>query len=198
MLSKKITSVAIGFFISMIIGFSAASANAAVVTLDFNGIPTNDAVADFYNGGTSLPSLASGTDYGVSFVVGNGSRPGTISSPGLVRQFIANVPGGFDTEITLDFVNVPIGSRIKIFDDLNLGGTQLFSQDYFISGATATATFAGLGKSIVIEHFSSGPEFDNLHFENLIQEAAVPEPSTFGLAALGLAGLGLVAWRRKK
>jgi hypothetical protein len=187
----------------MSIGLSAVVANAANVTLDFTGIPVGNSVGNYYNGGSSVPGPATGTNYGVAFLVGDASRPGVVTSAGRVNQFIANAAGGFDTGISLDFVNGGVGFRIRIYDTIQttsspLVGSQLFTQDYNLNSPfTATPTFSGIGKSVIVEHFTGGLEFDNLQFTNLFQEAAVPEPSTLALAALGLAGLGLVAWRRR-
>ncbi|MCE5278678.1 MAG: PEP-CTERM sorting domain-containing protein [Planctomycetaceae bacterium] len=166
-------------------GLLTAPVGAAVITLDFNGIPAGTAVGEYYNG-------VGGPDYDISFVVGNGSRPGTVRDGG-VRQFIANMPNGFDTEITLDFVSVPVGSAITIYSDVDMGGTVLFTQGWGMGSGTAVATFSGTGKSIQVSHWSGEPVFDNLHFSN-INMANIPEPATMSLLAIG----GLAALIRRK
>ncbi|MCE5328704.1 MAG: PEP-CTERM sorting domain-containing protein [Planctomycetaceae bacterium] len=169
-----------------LLSLAAAPASAAAITLDFEGIAVGTAVGEYYNG-------VGGPDYDISFVVGNGGRPGTIRSGGVVRQFIANIPNGFDTGITLDFVAVPVGSAISIYSDVDMGGTVLFTQGWSDTIGTVTASFSGTGKSIQVSHWSGEPTFDNLHFSNL-NIADVPEPATMSLLAIG----GLAALIRRK
>lgn len=56
---------------TLLLAATAISLSASTVTLDFEGVGNNNAVADYYNGGvvyvTQGPSLTAGANYGVDF-----------------------------------------------------------------------------------------------------------------------------------
>lgn len=147
-----------------------ASASAAVITLDFEGVaPTypssNDTlVQDFYNGGTSS-SGTSGTNYGVAFSdnalavclntqttsCSNGSRGGEgnpNSQLGALffltgSETFMNVAAGFDTGFSFFYSAINQGGSVSVFDGLNGTGNLLAS----ISLGTTSSNCTGYGAS---------------------------------------------------
>ncbi|MEC7256782.1 MAG: VPLPA-CTERM sorting domain-containing protein, partial [Pseudomonadota bacterium] len=145
-----------------------ASASAAVITLDFEGVaPTyphsnNTLVQDFYNGGTSS-SGTSGTNYGVAFSdnalavclntqttsCSNGSRGGEgnpNSQLGALffltgSETFMNVAAGFDTGFSFFYSAINQGGSVSVFDGLNGTGNLLAS----ISLGTTSSNCTGYG-----------------------------------------------------
>ena len=144
--------------LSMIIGAaallaSASAADAAVVTLTFEGLSSDYPytgsnpvlIQDFYNGGTSSDGTR-GPNYGIGFssnaaglclnsisiTCSNASRGG-LGDPGSQREalfyatgdeLIINVPGGF-TSLSFLHTNVNIFRTVRIFDDIEGRGTRI-------------------------------------------------------------------------
>jgi hypothetical protein len=131
-------------------GFSGA-ANAAVISLDFEGInatyPSGYAfIGGFYNGGTSSDGT-SGTNFGIEFtdnaqaiclntlgvVCSNTSRGGIPGSTlgGLFflsgAQTFMNVAKGFDTGFSFNYTAINNPGSISVYDDLNGSGNLLAS-----------------------------------------------------------------------
>jgi hypothetical protein len=132
--------------------FGAASANAAVITLDFEGIApypygngSDVYIQNFYNGGTSSIGT-SGTNYGIGFssnslliclnstsvVCSNTSRGGLAptSSEGSLfflsgNEAIMNVAAGFDTGFSFNYVSYSYTGSVSVFDGLNGTGNLL-------------------------------------------------------------------------
>ncbi|MDM7953739.1 MAG: hypothetical protein QUV07_11075 [Cyanobium sp. CZS 25K] len=133
------------------LGFGAASADAAVVHLDFEDInatyPSGYAsILDFYNGGTSSDGT-SGTNYGISFgdnalaiclntlgtSCSNTSRGGlgdpTSQLGGLFflsgSETFLNYAAGFDTGFSFNYVSLNFSGSVNVYDDLNGAGNIL-------------------------------------------------------------------------
>lgn len=128
------------------------SANAAIVTLDFENINpsypsgNNTQILDFYNGGLSSVSTT-GTNYGVSFgdnalalclntlagSCSNGSRGGigepTSQQGGLFflsgSETYLNYAAGFDTGFSFNYVSLSFSGSVSVYDGLNGSGTVL-------------------------------------------------------------------------
>jgi hypothetical protein len=173
--------------------------------LTFEGLNQGQQVANFYNGG--------GSNVGVSFTAnayalthGNygGGEPtaptvmaltdltGTTGSPITVTM---NVPGGFDTAMSLYYTAIDQTSqKVDIWSGLNGTGTKLAtlplpatmasSPGVFSPFVQDSITFSGIAQSAVF----SGPDnqilFDNIATGSL---ALVPEPPAWILFAAGIA-----------
>lgn len=129
----------------------AASANAAVVSLDFEGInatyPSGFAfIREFYNGGTSSDGTT-GTNYGISFSANaqaiclnsttvrcsNTSRGG-LGDPDSQRgalfflsgtETYLNYAAGFDTGFSFNYVSLNFSGNVEVYDGLNGTGNLL-------------------------------------------------------------------------
>jgi len=147
--------------------FSAASAHAAVITLNFEGVAphpsgNNVLVNDFYNGGTSSAGL-SGPNLGVQFngdvlllclntadVSCSNTSKGGLGVAGsdkgaiffLSGNPIMNVAAGFDTGFSGVF-SAPFtpGTTVKVWSDVNAGGSLLAS----LTLGTTTAGGCNIG-----------------------------------------------------
>lgn len=137
------------------LGIGATSAQAAIVSLDFEGVnatyPSGFAqVLEFYNGGTSSDGT-SGTNYGVSFgsnalaiclnsldvVCSNTSRGGQglpTSQRGALfflngDETFLNFAAGFDTGFSFNYVSVSFSGSVSVYDGLNGTGNLLATVD---------------------------------------------------------------------
>lgn len=133
----------------------AGAAQAAVVTLNFEGInatyPSGYAnIQEFYNGGTSSDGTT-GTNYGISFGsnalaiclnttsdnCSNTSRGGLgdpTSQKGALffldgSQTFMNVAAGFDTGFSFNYVSLNYSGSVGVYDGLNGTGNLLASLD---------------------------------------------------------------------
>ena len=129
----------------------AASANAAVVSLDFEGInatyPSGYAfIREFYNGGTSSDGTT-GTNYGISFsanaqaiclnsttVVCSNTSRGGLGDPDSQRgalfflsgtETYLNYAAGFDTGFSFNYVSLNFSGDVEVYDGLNGTGSIL-------------------------------------------------------------------------
>lgn len=134
-----------------VLGFGAASAQAAVIHLDFEDINATypsgyAAIKDFYNGGTSSDGT-SGTNHGISFgdnalaiclntlgtSCSNTSRGGlgdpTSQRGGLFflsgSETFLNYATGFDTGFSFNYVSLNYSGSVNVYDDLNGTGNIL-------------------------------------------------------------------------
>lgn len=137
-------------FAGAIMALSAMTANADIISLDFENIASypnsNDVfIEDFYNGGTSSIGT-SGTDYGISFsdnslliclnsdtvFCSNASRGGLApdSAEGALFflsgvESIMNVAAGFMDGFSFNYVSVNNPGSVSVFDGLNGTGNLL-------------------------------------------------------------------------
>ncbi|MBX9579811.1 MAG: hypothetical protein K2X87_05835 [Gemmataceae bacterium] len=174
----------------------------AVILIDFDAVPTFDAVNEFYNGGTSS-SGAMGPNLGVSFgptddwltVTGLGET----SPPNLAYSNsgagVVNVAAGFTS---VDFTyGAFTDSLVSVYSGLDgtgalLGSVLLPANDPNLPFDPASVPFAGTGKSIVI---SSG--FAQFGWDDLtLGEAPTGVPAPAGLV-LALTGIGALVGRRR-
>jgi len=214
--------------------FAAASAQAAVITLNFEGVApypngNNVLVNEFYNGGTSSAGL-SGPNLGVEFngdvlllclnTVGTncsntskggfgvaGSDKGAIYF--LSGNPIMNVAAGFDTGFSGVF-SAPFtpGTTIKVWSDLNAGGSLLASLTLGTTTAAGCSiagqycpfenfslAFAGTAKSVQFGGTLNQQVFDDLTFGSLTP--GIPEPGTWAMLIAGFGLVGAAARRRR-
>lgn len=203
----------------------AASANAATIVLDFEGLDNQEAINNFYNGGTSQNGN-SGVNYGVSFSqntlalidadAGGTGNFGGEPSPDTVMFFltgdaaIMNVAAGFDTGFSFFYTAINNPGSVGVYDGFDGTGNLLALLDIPVtisdggdpSGLFSPffglgVTFSGLAKSVSFAGVQNQIGFDDVTFGSATPggQPVVPEPSSLLLLSMGL--LGTVFVRRR-
>lgn len=198
---------------------SCLPANAAIVTLDFEGVGDVQEVGNFYNGGA-------GTNYGIDFSPGSLSiidadaggtgNIGNEPSPDTVLFFldagsaIMNVAAGFTTGFSFFYSSVNDAGSVNVYDALNGGGTLLASLNLaalgfgpgdpngaFSNWAAIGVLFAGTAMSVDFGGVANQIAFDNITLgTDKPGTSPVPIPATLPLLAGALGLIGLL--RRRK
>ena len=196
-----------------------STANAAIIVLDFEGLQDDEAVGDFYNGGTgSLGS--SGTNYGVSFspatlalIDSDAGGTGNFAnepSPDTVMFFldandaILTFAAGFDTGFSF-FYTSSTAASVNVYDGLNGTGNLLASLDLtaqfsdncigdptgdFCNWTPVGVAFAGIARSIDFGGTANQTAFDDITFGSETPGGGGPVPVPEP-TSLALLGLGL-------
>ena len=218
---KKFSTAAAGAALSTCI-IAAPKADAAVVSLDFEGLQNLEQILNFYNGGTGSLGSA-GPNYGISFgpdslalIDSDNGGSGNFANeptPNTVAFFLTgpgnlmNVAAGFDTGFSF-YYSSSQAAYVTVFDGLNGTGTQLAQINLGVNFQNNNCTgdptgaycnwdpigvsFAGTAKSVLFAGAANQVGFDNI---TLGSSTPVPvsEPSSlFGLLAVGFLGVGSV------
>lgn len=191
---------------------------AAPVTMNFDGMGTNEQVANYYNGGCSTffgsPATCGGPNYGVMWSGAQtsdvtSSSSGTLSPPsspnyiiltnpdGLFQSATMNVAAGFGTGLAFYYYGSPM---VAVYSGPNGTGTLLNPGSAMLDLATCGSLgfcshglgFSGSAMSVI---FSGNGIFDNV---TLGRASAVPEPAEFGMFGLGVLLIGLFAGLRRR
>lgn len=211
---------------------AAGLAQAATVDLTFENIAPypNDsdvAVMRYYDGGTSSNG-ATGPNYGVFFSANalvfclntlatscsNSSRGGLgdpasqLAAVGfsLGDFFTMDVPAGFASTLTFTYSAVTDPATVKIFSDVDDGGTLLTSVDLpvtkggcfdysasFCPFVSFSIPFSGVARSVEFVPGAPGQiVLDDITIDT------VPEPSTWTMILVGFAGLAFAARAARK
>jgi hypothetical protein len=183
------------------------SANAAIITLDFEGVGDSTPIGNFYNGGL-------GVNYGVEFVGnslgivaaeagGGGNFTNAPSMPTIMFWLdgpatIMNVAAGFEDGFATYYSSISEPGSISIYDGLNGTGNLLATLNLSALGSQAGGiydtwslagtSFDGTGMSVVFSGSANYIGFDNVTFGSNI-------PAPGALALLAAAGC---ATRRRR
>ena len=202
-------------------GLAAGTASASI-TLTFEGLQNQEAINDFYNGGTgSLGS--SGTNYNVSFNsnslaiidgdAGGSGNFGNEPTPSTIMFFLTgsavlNYAAGFTTGFSFYYTTVNYAGVVNVYDGLNATGNLLGSINLAALGAgpgdpngafsnweIGSLAFSGTAKSIDFGGTVNQVGYDNITFGS-VDPNVVPEPASLLLTASAL--FGLLSLRRRK
>ncbi|MFM9978839.1 MAG: PEPxxWA-CTERM sorting domain-containing protein [Sphingomonadaceae bacterium] len=200
----------------------AVPAQAAVITLDFEGLSDLEAVGNFYDGGM-------GTNYGVSFSAdalaiidedaGGTGNFANEPSASTVMFFLSgstpilNYAAGFDTGFSF-FYSSSTAATVSVYDGLDgtgnlLGSINLIAQfndncagdpqGNYCNWTNIGVAFGGTARSI---NFGGTPDetgFDNITFGSAVAGGAVPEPTTWAMMIGGFGAIGgAMRMRRRK
>ncbi len=130
-------------------------------------------VGSYYNGGTDAAGN-SGPNVGIVANTANAAGGGVLNG-GSNPTF--SVPSGFTGGFSVEAINVAVGFAINVYDGENGTGTLIAQQGFSLNGnTTASVTFAGTAKSVVLAKWSGSPNYDNLTFGSATLGTPVAEP----------------------
>lgn len=178
----------------------------ASIVLDFEGLADNEAVNEFYNGGTGGAGSGPGTNFGVSFSgnslalidadAGGTGNFGGEPSPDTILFFLSgaaanvNVPAGFSTGFSFFYTAINNPGVIRVYDGLNATGNLLATLDLPLTPAGGApdptgdfsplvpigVTFAGTAMSVDFGGTVNQVGFDNITFGSGTPGGGGPPP----------------------
>lgn len=174
------------------------AAQAAVITLDFEGLTNLEPVNEFYNGGVGGNGSGPGTNYGISFSsdslalidadAGGSGNIGGEPSPDTAMIFLSggaasmNVPAGFDTGFSFFYSAVNNPGAITVYDGENGTGSVIANLILPITlsdGGDPSGSFSpfvpfGVAFSGVAKSVDFGGTANQVAFDNITLGAALP------------------------
>lgn len=166
-------------------------AQAAVITLDFEGLGNQEAVDEFYNGGAGGNGATGGENFGVSFSgnslaiidrdAGGTGNFGNEPTPDTILFFLSgaaatlNFAAGFDTGFSFFYTAINQPGSISVYDDLDASGNLLATLDLAItpsgagdpSGDFNVFVPIGVGFSGIAKSIDFGGVVDQIGFDNI-------------------------------
>jgi hypothetical protein len=200
---------------------AALPTQAAVVTLDFEGIGNLAQVGNYYNGGA-------GTNYGIGFTpgslaiidadaggtgnIGNEPSPNTVLFFLTTQAAIMNVSAGFSTGFSFFYSSVNSPGSVDVFDDLNGTGNLLATlvlpalgagpgdpNGQFSNWKAIGVLFGGTAKSVSFGGSANFIAFDNVTFGTDKPGGGGPAPIPVPAAGfLMLGALGALGALRRR
>lgn len=135
------------------------------VVLTFEGLGDQEAVLEFYNGGTGGSGSGPGTNYGISFSsdslsiidadAGGTGNFGGEPSPDTILFFLTgaaatmNVPAGFTTGFSFFYSAISSPGTIRVYDGLNATGNVLATLDLPLTPANGAPDPTGAFSPLV-------------------------------------------------
>lgn len=195
-----------------------------VIVLNFEGLGNNDAINDFYNGGTSQQGY-SGTDFGVQFGIALGLIDGDAGgsgnfanepSPSTTMYFLdanqayMNVAAGFTTGFAFYYSANTSSAFVNVYDGLNgtgnLLGSATLALNYnlncsgdpggsYCNWDIVSVPFTGTAKSVVFGGEPDRVGFDEVTFGSTTPGESVPI-SNWSIILVVLL-IGTVVWFSK-
>jgi len=188
-------------------------AHASGILLDFSGLKDQEAVDNFYNGGTGGDGSTRGYDYGITFSSntlaiksflqgGSGNFIKPPAGPAIffgASNGILNSTGGFNTGIQFYYA-AGATATVTVYSGTNGTGNVLATITLspnaggscggasYCTWTSADMAFAGTAESVVF-HGSSPNQFGVADINVGSTQSAIPEPSSFLLVGTGLIGL---------
>jgi len=202
-------------------------ASASTTVLSFEGLQDNEAIEEFYNGGTgSLGS--SGPDVGVSFApnalalidsdAGGGGNFANEPTPDTIMFFLSggstvmNVADGFETGFSFFYTSTNNPGSVSVYDQVDAGGNLLGTLDLealgsagdgdptgtFDTWAQVGLDFAGTARSVDFAGSADQIGFDQITFGSSTPDPGVPPiPVPAGLPLL-VGGLAALGLIRRR
>ena len=207
--------------------FGAAVAQAAVITLTFEGLQNLEPVGDYYNGGMGGFGSGPGPNYGISFgsdslaiisgcCGGTGNFSGSPTMPTVLFFLsgpgdVMNVAAGFDTGFSFYYSAVVYPGSVSVYDGPDGTGNLLAFLDLPVtpSGGSPECTYGSYCPWFPIGVTFSGTAYsvvfsgsaDYIAFDNITLGSGTPTPGTpepGTLVMLGSGALGVVSMLRRK
>jgi len=194
----------------------ATGAQAAVVTLDFEGIGNNAPVGNFYAGQgiTFSPSTLAlvDSDAGGTGNFANEPSPNTVMFFLDANDAILNFAAGFTTGFSF-FYTSSSAAAVNVYDGVNGTGNLLASLNLvaqsggngcvgdpsgsFCNFTAIGVNFLGTAKSINFGGTANQTAFDNITFGSSTP-GGVPEPTTWAMMLAGFGAVGFATRRRRQ
>lgn len=219
-MKKNIVSTAVAAFILSAL----PAAYGSVEVLTFEGLQSNEAIDNYYNGGLGGNGSGPGPNYGITFTpdslalisstAGGGGNFQNNPSGGTTAYFltgagdIMNVAGGFDTGFSFYYCSIYYAGSVTVWSGLNGTGTELASLSLaitpeipgeatdFDNWAPVGVSFSGTAESVNFSGTANQIGFDNITLGT--NTPVVPEVSTwgYGLVTAGVMGISMLRNRR--
>ena len=202
-MNRKLLS---GLAVGVVTFGMSTSSMASVIVLDFEGIPSDTAIGNYYNG-------AGGPNYGITFsgnslALSAGNYDNNPTPPNILYYLSGgaatmNVASGFNTGFSFYYA-ASQGGTVNVYDGLNATGNVLASVNlsatpspYYVWEKTGVS-FNGTARSVDFGGTADLVGFDNITLGSAIASPGSPAPEPASMILIGTGIAGMAALRRKK